>query len=93
MLDELRDGNVHANLGLACVVSLRDCLHEQVEHLYGPAHSLIERGSASCTDHDFLHDEAVAGVRASIDDINSGHGQDDLVVVATPLRMSTRAPS
>ena len=30
MLDELRDGNVHANLGLACVVSLRDRVYEQV---------------------------------------------------------------
>ena len=64
MLDELRDGNVHANLGLACVVSLRDRVKEQVEHLCGPAHNLLERGSASGTDHDFLHDEAVAGVRA-----------------------------
>ena len=93
MLDELRDGNVHANLGLACVVSPRDHLHEQVEHLCGPAHSLLERGSASGADHDFLHDEAVAGVRASIDDVHPGHGQDDLLVVATPLRISTRAPS
>jgi hypothetical protein len=38
-----------------------------------------------------LHDEAVAGVRASIDDVHPGHGQDDLLVVVTPLRMSTRA--
>ncbi len=47
MLDELRDDNVHANLGLACVASLLDRLHEQVEHLCGPAHNLLERGSAS----------------------------------------------
>jgi hypothetical protein len=40
-----------------------------------------------------LHDEAVAGVRASIDDVHPGHGQDDRLVVATPLRMCTRAPS
>ena len=45
MIDELRDGNVHANLGLACVVSLRDRVHEQVEHLCGPEHNLLVSSS------------------------------------------------
>ncbi|GMT15290.1 hypothetical protein PFISCL1PPCAC_6587, partial [Pristionchus fissidentatus] len=60
-------------------VSLVDLGLEVVVHLGSHAHRLRERLGAKREDHELLHGQLVSGVGASVDDVEGGHGKDNLV--------------
>merc|ERR1719239_644247 len=60
-------------------VLLVDQLLEVVIQLAPHPHSLGEAGGASGEDHELLHGKLVAGVAATVDDVEAGHWHEDIL--------------
>merc|ERR1712032_813346 len=60
-------------------VLLVDQLLEVVVQLTAHPHSLREAGGASGEDHELLHGKLVAGVAATVDDVEAGHWHEDIL--------------
>lgn len=62
-------------------LSLDDVLQVMV-HLGAHLHGLSEAGGTSGQDHELLHGQFVASMAATVNDIESGHRQDDFLVAS-----------
>mmetsp|Transcript_26955 Transcript_26955/g.67764 ORF Transcript_26955/g.67764 Transcript_26955/m.67764 type:complete len:364 (+) Transcript_26955:312-1403(+) len=80
-----REATLVANVGgVLTILGLDDELEVLVD-LGTHAECLGERGGTNREDHELLHGELVASMAAAVDDVEGGHGQQQLVRVAGQL--------
>mmetsp|Transcript_11880 Transcript_11880/g.49771 ORF Transcript_11880/g.49771 Transcript_11880/m.49771 type:complete len:561 (+) Transcript_11880:77-1759(+) len=80
LLDVGREAALVADVARVLAVLGLDHGLQVVVHLGAHAHRLGKRGRADGEDHELLHGELVARVRAAVDHVERGHGEHELAV-------------
>lgn len=83
-----RKSSLVANTGgIETVLFLDDSL-QVVVHFTAHFHGLSEGSGAGGQNHKLLHGQFIASMRATVDDIESGHGQDYVLVAGQVSQMT-----
>mmetsp|Transcript_27136 Transcript_27136/g.46780 ORF Transcript_27136/g.46780 Transcript_27136/m.46780 type:complete len:319 (-) Transcript_27136:276-1232(-) len=67
------------NIGSILAILVLDDRFQVVIDLSSHAHGLLERGGADREDHELLHGQLVASVRAAVDDVECWDGENEFV--------------